>query len=196
MTAAGSRPSRTGRVAAPDCLMHMCHVRAADQRDLHLALPQTNDHSTVPGPVIASSLLPIAAKICRRSVSQCSSPGDTGPGAKLCREFARNSEQQKTLLGAPPTSQIEAGVSVHNGGIARLANVEVRSLTVTGLLWKRITGSLNTRSGGLHRRRGSLWRRLPSARNVRPAGRQGPGCGVTSLSMHASMRGTRASPVL
>ena len=52
---------------------HMCHhVHAADQRDLHLALPQTNDHSTVPGPVIASSLLPIAAKICRRSVSQCS----------------------------------------------------------------------------------------------------------------------------
>ena len=42
----------------------MCHhVHAADQRDLHLALPQTNDHSTVPGPVIASSLLPIAAKI-------------------------------------------------------------------------------------------------------------------------------------
>jgi hypothetical protein len=33
----------------------MCHhVHAADQRDLHLALPQTNDHSTVPGPVIAS----------------------------------------------------------------------------------------------------------------------------------------------
>ena len=29
---------------------HMCHhVHAADQRDLHLALPQTNDHSTVPG---------------------------------------------------------------------------------------------------------------------------------------------------
>jgi hypothetical protein len=28
----------------------MCHhVHAADQRDLHLALPQTNDHSTVPG---------------------------------------------------------------------------------------------------------------------------------------------------
>src|SRR5215469_13868741 len=69
MTAAGSRPSRTGRVAAPDCLTHMCHhVHAADQRDLHLALPQTNDHSTVPGPVIASSLLPIAAKNCRRSV--------------------------------------------------------------------------------------------------------------------------------
>ena len=73
MTAAGSRPSRTGRVAAPDCLTHMCHhVHAADQRDLNLALLQTNDHSTVPGPVIASSLLPIAAKICRRSVSQCS----------------------------------------------------------------------------------------------------------------------------
>ena len=62
-----------GRVAAPGCLTHMCHhVHAADQRDLHLALPQTNDHSTVPGPVIASSLLPIAAKICRRSVPQCS----------------------------------------------------------------------------------------------------------------------------
>jgi hypothetical protein len=61
------------RVAAPDCLTHMCHhVHAADQRDLHLALLLTNDHSTVPGPVIASSLLPIAAKICRRSVSQCS----------------------------------------------------------------------------------------------------------------------------
>jgi len=59
MTAAGSRPSRTGRVAAPDCLTHMCHhVHAADQRDLHLALLQTNDHSTVPGPVMASSLLP------------------------------------------------------------------------------------------------------------------------------------------
>src|ERR1700729_2348416 len=58
MTAAGSRPSRTGRVAAPDCLTHMCHhVHAADQRDLYLALPQTNDHSAVPGPVIASSLL-------------------------------------------------------------------------------------------------------------------------------------------
>ena len=52
-----------GRVAAPGCLTHMCHhVHAADQRDLNLALLQTNDHSTVPGPVIASSLLPIAAK--------------------------------------------------------------------------------------------------------------------------------------
>ena len=30
MTAAGSRPSRTGRVAAPGCLTHMCHhVHAA-----------------------------------------------------------------------------------------------------------------------------------------------------------------------
>jgi hypothetical protein len=30
---------RTGRVAAPDCLTHMCHhVHAADQCDLHLAL--------------------------------------------------------------------------------------------------------------------------------------------------------------
>ena len=39
------------RVAAPDCLTHMCHhVHAADQRNLHLALLQTNDHSTVPGP--------------------------------------------------------------------------------------------------------------------------------------------------
>ena len=38
MTAAGSRPSRTGRIAAPDCLTHVCHhVHAADQRDLHLA---------------------------------------------------------------------------------------------------------------------------------------------------------------
>jgi hypothetical protein len=72
MTAAGSRPSRTGRVA-PDCLTHMCHhVQAADQRNLHLALLQTNDHSIGPDPVIAPSLLPIAAKICRRSVSQCS----------------------------------------------------------------------------------------------------------------------------
>ena len=53
--------------------MDMCHyVHAADQRDLYPALLQTNDHSTVPGPVIASSLLPIAAEICRRSVSQCS----------------------------------------------------------------------------------------------------------------------------
>ena len=44
MTAAGSRPSRTGRVAAPDCLTYMCHhVHAADQRDLYLALLQTND---------------------------------------------------------------------------------------------------------------------------------------------------------
>jgi hypothetical protein len=32
MTAAGSRPSRTGPVAAPDCLTHMCSQRsAADQ---------------------------------------------------------------------------------------------------------------------------------------------------------------------
>jgi hypothetical protein len=55
-TAAGSRPSRTGRVSAPGCLTHVCHhVHAADQRDLHLALPQTNGHSTVPGPVRASS---------------------------------------------------------------------------------------------------------------------------------------------
>ena len=61
------------RVAAPGCLTHTCHhVHAAGQRDLHLALLQTSDHSTVPGPVITSSLLPIAAKICRRSVSQCS----------------------------------------------------------------------------------------------------------------------------
>ena len=43
-----------GRVAAPDCLTHMCHhAHAADQRDLYLALLQTNDHSTVAGPVIA-----------------------------------------------------------------------------------------------------------------------------------------------
>ena len=39
-----------GRVAALDCLTHMCHhVHAADQGDLYLALLQTNDHSTVPG---------------------------------------------------------------------------------------------------------------------------------------------------
>ena len=44
MTAAGSRPSRAGRVAAPDCLTHMCHhVHAAGQRDLYLALLQTSD---------------------------------------------------------------------------------------------------------------------------------------------------------
>jgi hypothetical protein len=73
MTAAGSTPSRTARAAAPPCLTHLCHpVHAAGQPDLHLALPQTNDHSTVPGPVTASSPLPIAAKICRRSVSQFS----------------------------------------------------------------------------------------------------------------------------
>ena len=30
--------------------------------------------------------------------------------------FAGDSEQQKILLGAPPTSQIEEGVSVQNGG--------------------------------------------------------------------------------
>jgi hypothetical protein len=39
--------------------------------------------------------------------------------AKLRREFARNSEQQKILLGAPPTSRIEEGVSMHNGGYVR-----------------------------------------------------------------------------
>jgi len=44
MTAAGSRPSRTGRVAAPGCPTHMCHhVHAAGQRDLYLALPQTSE---------------------------------------------------------------------------------------------------------------------------------------------------------
>src|SRR5213079_238715 len=34
--------------------------------------------------------------------------------AKLRREFARNNERQKILLCAPPTSQSEEGVSVHN----------------------------------------------------------------------------------
>jgi hypothetical protein len=100
----------------------MCHhVHAADQRDLHLALPQTNDHSTVPGPVIASSLLPTAAKIIS-AADQSHNARDQAiqfQAAKLRREFARNSEQQKILLGAPPTSQIEEGVSVHNGGNAR-----------------------------------------------------------------------------
>src|SRR5262249_28794424 len=118
MTAAGSRPSRTGRVAAPDCLTHMCHhVHAADQRNLHLALLQTNDHSTVPGPVIAPSLLPIAAKIADQS-HNARDQAIQFQAAKLRREFARNSEQQKILLGAPPASQIEEGVSVHNGGSA------------------------------------------------------------------------------
>jgi hypothetical protein len=57
MTAAGPRPSHTGRVAAPGCLTHMCHhVHAAGQRDLHLALLQANDHSTVPGPVMAPGI--------------------------------------------------------------------------------------------------------------------------------------------
>ena len=88
---AGSRPSRTGRVAASASLTHMCHyVHPADQRDLHLALLQTNDHQAIPF-----------------------------QAAKLRREFARNSERQKILLGAPPTSQSEEGVSVHNGGSAR-----------------------------------------------------------------------------
>src|SRR5215467_6537878 len=49
-----------GRVAAPDCLVHMCHhVHAADEGNLHLALLQTNDHSTVPGPVMALVAAPI-----------------------------------------------------------------------------------------------------------------------------------------
>ena len=117
MTAAGSRPSRTGRVAAPGCLTHMCHhVHAADQRDLHLALLQTNDHSTVPGPVIASSLLPIAQRSAADQSHNARDQAIQFQAAKLRREFARNSEQQKILLGAPPTSQIEEGVSVHNGG--------------------------------------------------------------------------------
>jgi hypothetical protein len=42
--------------------------------------------------------------------------------AKLHREFARNSEQQKILLGAPPTSQIEEGVSVLNDGGGALSS--------------------------------------------------------------------------
>jgi hypothetical protein len=97
----------------------MCHhVHAADQRDLHLALPQTNDHSTVPGPVIASSLLPIAAKICADQSHNARDQAIQFQAAKLRREFARNREQQKILLGAPSTSQIEEGVSVHNGGTA------------------------------------------------------------------------------
>ena len=117
MTAAGSRPSRTGRVAAPDCLTHMCHhVHAADQRNLHLALLQTNDHSTVPGPVIAPSLLPIAGRSAADQSHNARDQAIQFQAAKLRREFARNSEQQKILLGAPPTSQIEEGVSVHNGG--------------------------------------------------------------------------------
>jgi hypothetical protein len=95
----------------------MCHhVHAADQRDLHLALPQTNDHSTVPGPVIASSLLPIAQRSAADQSHNARDQAIQFQAAKLRREFARNSEQQKILLGAPPTSQIEEGVSVHNGG--------------------------------------------------------------------------------
>jgi len=39
----------------------------------------------------------------------------TPPATKLRREFARNSEQQKILLGAPPTSQIEEGVPCLGG---------------------------------------------------------------------------------
>ena len=53
--------------------------------------------------------------------------------AKLRREFARNSEQQKILLGAPPTSQIEEGVSVHNGGYAR-PRPRQHSQSVLGML--------------------------------------------------------------
>ena len=93
----------------------MCHhVHAADQRNLYLALLQTNDHSTVPGPVIAPSLLPIAARSAADQSHNARDQAIQFQAAKLRREFARNSEQQKILLGAPPTSQIEEGVSVHN----------------------------------------------------------------------------------
>ena len=52
-----------GRAAAPPCLTHLRHhVHAAGPRDLHLALPPASDHSTVPGPVLASSPLPIAQR--------------------------------------------------------------------------------------------------------------------------------------
>src|SRR6266568_6212588 len=132
MTAAGSRPFRTGRVAAPDCLTHMCHhVHAADQRDLHLALLQTNDHSTVPGPVIASSLLPIAQRSAADQSHNARDQAIQFQAAKLRREFARNSEQQKILLGAPPTSQIEEGVSVHNGGYCPAGDYFSSSQSVT-----------------------------------------------------------------
>jgi hypothetical protein len=98
----------------------MCHyVHPADQRDLHLALLQTNDHSTLPGPVIASSLLPIAAKTVADQSHNARDQAIQFQAAKLRREFARNSERQKILLGAPPTSQSEECVSVHNGGWAR-----------------------------------------------------------------------------
>jgi hypothetical protein len=100
----------------------MCHhVHAADQRDLHLALLQTNDHSTVPGPVIASSLLLIAQRSAADQSHNARDQAIQFQAAKLRREFARNSEQQKILLGAPPTSQIEEGVSMHNGGYRAMA---------------------------------------------------------------------------
>ena len=120
MTAAGSRPSRTGRVAAPDCLTHMCHhVHAADQCDLYLALLQTNDDSTELGPVMARES---PAESRRSGADQSHNARDQAiqfQAAKLRREFAGNSERQKILLGAPPTSQIEEGVSAHNGGCVR-----------------------------------------------------------------------------
>jgi len=72
----------------------MCHhVHAADQRDRYLALLQTNDHSTVPGPVIASSLLPIAAEIRRQiSLTMLVTRRYSSRPLNFAAEFARNSE--------------------------------------------------------------------------------------------------------
>src|SRR5215469_10665348 len=121
MTAAGSRPSRTGRVAAPDCLTHMCHhVHAADQRSTYTWRCR-GPMTTAPCPA-----LPWHRVSCRQpqrsAADQSHNARDQAiqfQAAKLRREFARNNEQQKTLLGAS-NEQIEEGVSTHKAAICSL----------------------------------------------------------------------------
>ena len=131
---AGSRPSRTGRVAASACLTHMRrYVHPADQRDLHLALLQTNDHSTVPGPVISiESPADSRKELPQIGLTMLVTRRYSFRPLNFAHEFATNSERQKILLGAPPTSRSEQGVSMHNGGSARgypagLASLAARS---------------------------------------------------------------------
>src|SRR5262249_24804740 len=118
--------------------------------------------------------------------------------AKLRREFARNSEQQKILLGVPPTSQIEEGVSVLGGSASVLPDPP-----------GSLSGTAGQRCGRARRphppvpRRPGLHRTAPPRRSgarsplddpglapiPRPGDRPGPPC-----TWPASRPGPRCTP--
>ena len=80
----------------------MCHhVHAAGQRDLHLALLQTNDHSTVPGPVISiESPADSRKELPQIGLTMLVTRRYSPRPLNFAHEFAANSERQKILLGA------------------------------------------------------------------------------------------------